>query len=297
MVSISSLKTEIRNEKTMNLDLLSVKEIIEIMNSEDSKVIETINKALPEIENLIKKTIAVIAEGGRIVYLGAGTSGVIGLMDAVECKPTFNCDQEFIALIAGGARAFDSGIGAAEDSKQLAVDDLKKINLSEKDVVIGIAASGRTPYVIGGLEYAKEVGAKTGSVCCNYNTEISKHSQNPVEVNAGAEVLTGSTRLKAGTCQKIILNMISTVTMIKSGKVYGNLMVDVQATNEKLVERCKRIVMEATGADRDVATEALEKSNYSCKVAIVMILLGIDEKEAAEKLAASKGFIREVIKI
>jgi N-acetylmuramic acid 6-phosphate etherase len=295
MVNISNLKTEVRNEKTMNLDLLSVKEIIEIMNDEDINVIETIKKSLPEIEKLINTTIEVIADGGRIIYIGAGTSGRMGLMDAVECRPTFNCDDEFIGLIAGGEKAFIRAAEGAEDSKEMAVADLKNINLSSKDIVIGIAASGRTPYVIGGLEYAREVGAKTGSVCCNYGTEISKYSQNPVEVNAGSEVLTGSTRLKAGTCQKIILNMISTATMIKSGKVYGNLMVDVQATNEKLVERCKRIVMEATGVNRETASEALSKCDNNCKVAIVMILLGIDEKEATKKLEVSKGFIRKVI--
>ncbi len=296
MVNISNLKTEIRNEKTMNLDLLSVKEIIEVMNEEDNNVVETIKKSLPEIERLINTTIGVIADGGRIIYIGAGTSGRMGLMDAVECRPTFNCDDEFIGLIAGGDKAFVKAVEGAEDSKELAKEDLKNINLSSKDIVIGVAASGRTPYVIGGLEYAKEIGAKTGSVCCNYDTEISKHSQNPVEVNAGSEVLTGSTRLKAGTCQKIILNMISTATMIKSGKVYGNLMVDVQATNEKLIERCKRIVVEATGTTKEKATEALEKCEYSCKVAIVMILLGLDEKQATEKLQEANGFIREVIK-
>ncbi len=295
MVNISNLGTESRNEKTKDLDLLSVGEIISIMNEEDLNVVEAVRKALPQIEALIKQTIKAYKQGGRIIYIGAGTSGRLGLMDAVEVVPTYNSDR-FVGLIAGGDNAFVKAVEGAEDSKELCVNDLKALDLNDKDFVIGIAASGRTPYVIGGLDYAKEIGAGTGCLCCNFDTEIAKHCDYPIELSAGPEVVTGSTRLKSGTCQKIVLNMISTATMIGVGKVYGNLMVDVRATNEKLVERCRRIVMEATGCDHDKADEVLNETGNDCKTAIVMILLGISKEEAKEKLAQSEGMIREALK-
>ena len=288
------LKTEKRNEKTMDIDLLSVKEIVEIMNEEDLKVYEAIKSPRGQLEELIEATIAAYNDGGRIIYLGAGTSGRLGLMDAVEVVPTYNCDR-FIGLIAGGNNAFVKAVEGAEDSKELAVKDLKALSLNEHDMVIGIAASGRTPYVIGGLDYAHEIGAKTGCVCCNLDTEIGRHADHKVEVDAGPEVVTGSTRLKAGTCQKIILNMISTITMIKAGKIYGNLMVDVRATNEKLVERCHRIVMEATGCDHDRAADALKQTANDCKAAILMILLDIGKEEAEKRLKEASGNIRKAI--
>ena len=295
MVNISNLGTESRNEKTKDLDLLSVGEIISIMNEEDLNVVEAVRKALPQIETLIKQTIKAYKQGGRIIYIGAGTSGRLGLMDAVEVVPTYNSDR-FVGLIAGGDNAFVKAVEGAEDSKELCVNDLKDLGLNDKDFVIGIAASGRTPYVIGGLDYAKQVGAGTGCLCCNFDTEIAKHCDYPIELSAGPEVVTGSTRLKSGTCQKIVLNMISTATMIGVGKVYGNLMVDVRATNEKLVERCRRIVMEATSCDHDKADEVLNETGNDCKTAIVMILLGISKEEAKEKLAQSEGMIREALK-
>ena len=295
MVNISNLGTESRNEKTKDLDLLSVGEIISIMNEEDLNVVEAVRKALPQIETLIKQTIKAYKQGGRIIYIGAGTSGRLGLMDAVEVVPTYNSDR-FVGLIAGGDNAFVKAVEGAEDSKKLCVNDLKALDLNDKDFVIGIAASGRTPYVIGGLDYAKQVGAGTGCLCCNFDTEIAKHCDYPIELSAGPEVVTGSTRLKSGTCQKIVLNMISTATMIGVGKVYGNLMVDVRATNEKLVERCRQIVMEATSCDHDKADEVLNETGNDCKTAIVMILLGISKEEAKEKLAQSEGMIREALK-
>ena len=295
MVNISNLGTESRNEKTKDLDLLSVGEIISIMNEEDLNVVEAVRKALPQIEALIKRTIKAYKQGGRIIYIGAGTSGRLGLMDAVEVVPTYNSDR-FVGLIAGGDNAFVKAVEGAEDSKELCVNDLKALDLNDKDFVIGIAASGRTPYVIGGLDYAKQVGAGTGCLCCNFDTEIAKHCYYPIELSAGPEVVTGSTRLKSGTCQKIVLNMISTATMIGVGKVYGNLMIDVRATNEKLVERCRRIVMEATGCDHDKADEVLNETENDCKVAIVMILLGISKEEAEEKLTQNDGMIREALK-
>ena len=290
-VKIDNLSTEKRNEKTKDIDLLSVDEILKIMNEEDLKVVDAVKGALPEIRIVIDECIQAYKRGGRIIYIGAGTSGRLGLMDAVEVVPTYNSDR-FVGLIAGGDNAFVKAVEGAEDSRELAVEDLKNISLNEKDMVIGIAASGRTPYVIGGLDYAREVGASTGCLCCNFNTEIAQHCDLPIELSAGPEVVTGSTRLKSGTCQKIVLNMISTVTMVKVGKVFGNLMVDVKATNEKLVERCRRVVMEATGCDHDRADAVLKETENNCKLAIVMILLNIPLNEAKEKLAQADDNIR-----
>lgn len=290
-VKIDNLSTEKRNEKTKDIDLLSVDEILKIMNEEDLKVVDAVKGALPEIRIVIDECIQAYKRGGRIIYIGAGTSGRLGLMDAVEVVPTYNSDR-FVGLIAGGDNAFVKAVEGAEDSRELAVEDLKNISLNEKDMVIGIAASGRTPYVIGGLDYAREVGASTGCLCCNFNTEIAQHCDLPIELSAGPEVVTGSTRLKSGTCQKIVLNMISTVTMVKVGKVFGNLMVDVKATNEKLVERCRRVVMEATGCDHEKADAVLKETENNCKLAIVMILLNIPLNEAKEKLAQADDNIR-----
>ena len=290
-VKIDNLSTEKRNEKTKDIDLLSVDEILKIMNEEDLKVVDAVKGALPEIRIVIDECIQTYKRGGRIIYIGAGTSGRLGLMDAVEVVPTYNSDR-FVGLIAGGDNAFVKAVEGAEDSRELAVEDLKNISLNEKDMVIGIAASGRTPYVIGGLDYAREVGASTGCLCCNFNTEIADHCDLPIELSAGPEVVTGSTRLKSGTCQKIVLNMISTVTMVKVGKVFGNLMVDVKATNEKLVERCRRVVMEATGCDHEKANAVLKETENNCKLAIVMILLNIPLNEAKEKLERADDNIR-----
>ena len=296
MVNIEGLATETRNELTKDLDLLNTRQIIEIMNNEDLKVVEAVRNSLDEIEILINECIRAYKNGGRIVYIGAGTSGRLGLMDAVEVVPTFNSDR-FVGLIAGGDHAFVKAVEGAEDSKDLCVEDLKSIHLNEHDLVIGIAASGRTPYVIGGLDYARSIGCHTGCVCCNYNTEVADHCDYPIELSAGPEVLTGSTRLKSGTCQKIVLNMISTATMIGVGKIYGNLMVDVKATNEKLAERCRRIVMEATGCSHDRADEALKETGNQCKTAIVMILMKITKEEAEERLKEAEGRVREALEV
>ena len=293
-VNITGLSTEERNEKTKNLDQLSTRQIIEIMNEEDRKAIEAVKGALDEIEILVEECIRAYKNGGRIVYIGAGTSGRLGLMDAVEVVPTFNSDR-FVGLIAGGDNAFVKAVEGAEDSKELAVEDLKGIGLNEKDLVIGIAASGRTPYVIGGLDHARSLGAKTGCVCCNFHTEIAEHCDYPIELSAGPEVVTGSTRLKSGTCQKLVLNMISTATMIGVGKVYGNLMVDVKATNEKLSERCRRTVMEITGCTHEKADEVLRETNDRCKPAVVMILCGVSKEEALKRLSAVEGDLRKAL--
>ncbi len=265
--NLSKLKTENRNERTMDIDLLSVAQILEIMNDEDNKVIATIKEALPQIEALINETIAAYKKGGRIIYIGAGTSGRLGLMDAVEVVPTFNSDR-FVGLIAGGEHAFVKAVEGAEDSKELAVSDLKALGLNEKDFVIGVAASGRTPYVLGGVEFAKKIDAATVGVSCVENSKLAEVVDISINPITGAEVITGSTRMKAGTATKMILNMLTTGAMIKIGKVYGNLMVDVRATNEKLRDRACRIVMAAVNCTEAEAVAALEKCSGHAKSAI-----------------------------
>lgn len=294
-VNISHLTTETRNEKTMKLDTLSAREIVGIMNEEDKKVPLAIHEALDDIAAAVDVIVEALRNDGRLIYIGAGTSGRLGVIDAAECMPTFGTTDEVIGILAGGAEAMIHAAEGVEDSQEEAVKDLQANKLCDKDVVVGIAASGRTPYVIGALDYAKEVGARTVAVACNKNSEIGKHAEIAIEVNAGPEVLTGSTRLKSGTCQKIILNMLSTASMVRFGKVYGNLMVDVKATNLKLVERSKRIIMMATECDYDTATEMYEKSGQTPKVAIVMILTGLSKEEAQTRLEASHGFIRQAV--
>lgn len=295
MVEIKNLGTEQRNEKTKNLDILTTMEVLKIMNEEDLNVVAAVKQALPQIEIVVKQMIDVLNNGGRIVYAGAGTSGRTGIIDAVECGPTFSCTYEFLGLIAGGYGAIVKAVEGAEDKKELCVEDLKNNDFSSKDLFIGVAASGRTPYVIGGIEYAKLIGAKTACVCCNINTVIGNMVDYPIEVNAGPEVLTGSTRLKSGTCQKVIINMLSTATMVGMGKVYKNLMVDVMATNEKLVERCRQIVISATDCDWETADKALKQTNNKCKEAIIMILLNIDVDEAHHKLEKANGWVRKAL--
>lgn len=295
MVEIKHLGTEQRNDKTKDLDLFSTMEILEVMNEEDLNVVAGVKKALPQIEVVVKAMIETLRNGGRIIYAGAGTSGRTGVIDAVECGPTFSCTYEFVALMCGGPGALFKAVEGAEDKGELCVEDLKNCNYTNKDLFVGVAASGRTPYVIGGIEYVKSLGGKTACVCCNINTEIGAMVDYPIEVSVGPEVLTGSTRLKSGTSQKVIINMLSTATMIGMGKVYKNLMVDVMATNGKLVERCRQIVMAATDCDWTTADEALNKCNNHCKEAIVMILLGVDAETAKAKLAENDGFVRKTV--
>ncbi|MDE1548608.1 N-acetylmuramic acid 6-phosphate etherase [Jeotgalibaca caeni] len=293
-MDLGKLTTETRNPNTMRLDEMSVQEMLRQMNEEDAKVPAAIKEALPEIEEAVKTIIDSFNQGGRLIYMGAGTSGRLGVLDAAECVPTFGVSPEMVVgLIAGGERAMTQAVEGAEDSVALGKEDLENLTLSNKDTVVGIAASGRTPYVIGGLEYAKTVGAKTVTIACNKNSEISKYSEIQIEVDAGPEVLTGSTRLKAGTAQKLILNMLSTCSMIGIGKVYQNLMVDVQPTNEKLEERSKRIIMQATECSYEEAAAAFQESGKQVKLAIVMLLTDSDREEAANKLTRSKGFIHQ----
>lgn len=295
-VEINQLTTEKRNPNTMHLDQMSVGQVLELMNKEDQQVPEAIAEALGQIEAAVETIIQSLKAGGRLIYFGAGTSGRLGVLDAAECVPTFGVSPDLVVgLIAGGDKAMVEAVEGAEDSLTLAEEDFKKLNLNANDTVVGIAASGRTPYVIGGLQYAQSIGAKTVSIACNQQAKVSRFAQIPIEVDCGPEVLTGSTRLKAGTAQKLILNMLSTVSMIGIGKVYQNLMVDVQATNEKLEERSKRIIMAATECSYEEAASYFEAANHKVKVAIVMILTNLDATEASQKINAANGFVNQVL--
>ncbi|MGN1055075.1 MAG: N-acetylmuramic acid 6-phosphate etherase [Erysipelotrichaceae bacterium] len=296
-VDLTKLVTETRNPRTMNIDTMSALEIVSIMNDEDNNVVKGVKEVLPEIAKAVEWCAASLAKGARIVYIGAGTSGRLGLMDSVECPPTYGVSPDtVVGLIAGGEGAFIKAVEGAEDRKDFAVEDLKKINLTADDVVIGLAASGRTPYVIGGLEYANDLGCNTVAVACNKNSKIGAIAKLAIEPVSGPEVVTGSTRLKSGTAQKMVCNMLSTASMILNGKVYQNLMVDVQQTNEKLVTRAENIIMEATGCSREEASKARVAANGKVKLAVTMILTGLDMEEAAKKLDEAKGHVREAIK-
>ena len=296
-LNLKNMSTETRNQNTMNLDIMTPLEVVTVMNQEDARVPEAIKPALPNIAQCVTWAIESIEAGGRIIYMGAGTSGRLGVLDAVECPPTFGVAPEVVVgLIAGGEKAFVKAVEGAEDSRELGRQDLVDINLEKRDIVIGIAASGRTPYVLGGLAYAQEVGCHTVGISCNPGSAVGAAAELAIEVVPGPECLTGSTRLKSGTCQKLILNMISTATMVGCGKAYQNLMVDVMQTNEKLVVRAQNIVMEATGCDRETAAEKIALADGNAKTAITMILADCDVTEARERLAKAKGHVREAIK-
>ena len=280
----------------MNLDEMSPLEIAQTMNQEDEQAVLAVRKVLPEIATAITWATESLKAGGRIIYIGAGTSGRLGVLDAVECPPTFGVSPDtVVGIIAGGERAFTIAQEGVEDSPTLCEEDLKKKNLSSKDIVIGLAASGRTPYVIYGLQYARSIGCKTVAIACNLHSQVGKAADLAIEPVPGPEVLTGSTRLKAGTVQKLILNMISTGSMVGIGKVYQNLMVDVQQTNEKLKVRAQNIVMDITDCTRETAAESLEAAGGHVKTAIVMILNGCTSEEVAEQLQKAGGHIRQAI--
>ncbi len=293
---IKSLSTEARNENSYNIDTKSTKEILKIINNEDKKVAYAIEEELDDIEKIVNAVVDSFNKGGRLIYAGAGTSGRMGLIDAVECRPTYSVPDEMVmGIMAGGKEAFVRAKEGAEDSKEEAVEDLKNINLSNKDILIGIAASGRTPYVLGAIEYANMIGCNTAAIATVKNSKIGAIAKFKVEVNTGAEVVSGSTRMKAGTAQKLICNMISTASMIRIGKVYNNLMVDVSATNQKLVKRAVGIIQEITNANEDVCIEKMNKYK-NVKKAVISILLGIDdEKEIDELLKQNKNNLRNVI--
>lgn len=295
-LNLGKLTTESRNENTLNIDKVSTSEMVKIINNEDKKVAEAVERELPQIAEAIDGIVERMHKGGRLIYMGAGTSGRLGILDASECPPTYGVSEELVqGVIAGGEEAILRAKEGAEDSRELGVSDLKERKLTANDTVVGLAASGRTPYVIAGLEYANEIGALTVSITCNANSDVSKAAKISIAPVVGAEVVTGSTRLKSGTAQKLVLNMLSTGSMIKMGKVYGNLMVDVRSTNEKLVERAKKIVSEATGVTINEAAEVLGETELDVKLAIFMILSGLEINEARKRLEDNKGYIAKAL--
>ncbi len=295
--TLSTLITEQRNPNSMNVDSLSALEIVQLMNDEDKQVPLAIEKCLPQIAQAVERIVAAFQKGGRLVYIGAGTSGRLGVLDASECPPTFGVSPEMVkGIIAGGERALRHPIEGAEDSKEQAVVDLQTIHFSSKDVLVGIAASGRTPYVIGALEYAKSLGSVTVSIASNPNSAMANIVDIAIDTVVGPEVLTGSSRLKSGTAQKLVLNMLTTASMILMGKCYQNLMVDVQASNEKLKARAIRIVMQATDCDKALAEETLKQADQNAKLAIMMILSGLDRAQAEALLEKHQGKLQLALK-
>ena len=293
-IDLSSMITETRNPASVEIDQLSTLEMLRVINQEDQQVALAVGQLLPEIARAVDAIAAAFGKGGRLVYIGAGTSGRLGILDASECPPTYGVSAEqVIGLIAGGHKAILQAVENAEDDAELGARDLKNIQFCANDVLVGIAASGRTPYVLGAMAHASAVGATVCSISCNPGSPLAQAADISMVAVVGPEIVTGSSRMKAGTAQKLILNMLSTGAMIRTGKVYGNLMVDVEATNAKLVERQKRIVMEATDCERAVAERALAQADNHCKTAIVMILAGLTADEARTRLQSSNGFISQ----
>ncbi|WP_029593628.1 N-acetylmuramic acid 6-phosphate etherase [Franconibacter pulveris] len=295
-MNLGSLVSESRNPQTMDLDALSTLEMVTRFNEQDARVAQAVKATLPEVAQAVDAAADALRAGGRIIYMGAGTSGRLGVLDASECPPTFGVPHGLVVgLIAGGPGALLKAVEGAEDDPQLGEEDLKALNLTARDLVVGLAASGRTPYVIGGLQYARAAGCKTVAISCNPASPIAREADIAISPVVGPEVLTGSTRLKSGTAQKLVLNMISTGAMVKFGKVYQNLMVDMKATNVKLVDRACRMVMEATGVTREEAQTVLEQTGYEVKPAILMVLTGLDAPAAEARLAAHNGFLRAAL--
>lgn len=295
-INLNTIATEQINPNTKNIDSLSTLEMIETINKEDQKVALSIAKETKYIAEAVDVIHNSVDNGGRLIYCGAGTSGRLGILDASECPPTYGVDKNMvIGLIAGGEKAIRESVENAEDSKEFAVADLKAINFTNKDVLVGIAASGRTPYVIGGLEYANSIGASTIAIACSKNSPIGNVAKIKIEVELDGEVITGSTRMKSGTAQKMILNMLSTGLMVKLGKVYGNLMVDVKPLNAKLIERAKKIFMEATQKNYETATNYLSQTDFNVKLAILMEKTGLDLTKAKNALLEFKGLLHKAI--
>ena len=293
-IDLSSMITETRNPASVEIDQLSTLEMLRVINQEDQQVALAVGQLLPEIARAVDAIAAAFGKGGRLVYIGAGTSGRLGILDASECPPTYGVSAEqVVGLIAGGHKAILQAVENAEDDAELGAQDLKNIQFCANDVLVGIAASGRTPYVLGAMAHARAVGATVCSISCNPGSPLAQAADISMVAVVGPEIVTGSSRMKAGTAQKLILNMLSTGAMIRTGKVYGNLMVDVEATNAKLVERQKRIVMEATDCERTTAERALAEADNHCKTAIVMILAGLTADEARHRLQSSNGFISQ----
>lgn len=293
---LAQLITEQRNPHSMRLDQLSAAEIVRLMNEEDQKVAQAVADCLPQITLAVEKITAAFAQGGRLIYLGAGTSGRLGVLDASECPPTFSVSPEQVkGVIAGGDYAIRHAVEGAEDDPSAAVNDLQQLGFSAQDVLVGIAASGRTPYVIGGLEYAKQLRATTVALSSNPQTKMTEIADIAITTVVGPEILTGSSRLKSGTAQKLVLNMLSTASMVLSGKCYQNLMVDVKVSNEKLYARAIRIVMQATECDKSAAEAALVQADNQPKLAILMLLSGLDKSRAQALLQANDGRLSQAL--
>ncbi|MDO4776822.1 MAG: N-acetylmuramic acid 6-phosphate etherase [Cardiobacteriaceae bacterium] len=295
-MKIDHLATEKRNAASLEIDRGTSLDIVRIINAEDAKVAPAITPELPAIAKAVDAIVAALQSGGRLIYIGAGTSGRLGILDATECPPTYGTDPEqIVGIIAGGKEAVFRSVEHAEDDEALAIADLQAIAFNSKDVLVGIAASGRTPYVVSALNHARSLGAVTVGVTCTADNPVQKACDIAISPIVGAEVVTGSTRMKAGTAQKLVLNMLTTAAMIRLGKVYGNLMVDVKPSNAKLVQRQKNIVAEATGCDEATAAEALAQAGGEAKTAIVMLLLNLDAEAARATLARHHGMIRQAI--
>lgn len=295
-MSTSRLSTEARNPDTDDLDVMSTSELLSVMNREDQTVPLAVHRALPTIARAVDLLVEVRGRGGRLIYIGAGTSGRIGLLDAVECPPTFGTDPgEVIGLLAGGDGAFATAAEGAEDQSERGRADLESVSLSTADAVIGLTASGRTPYVVGALQHARRIGAAAISIACNAGSEVSTDVDVAIELDTGPEVLTGSTRLKAGTAQKLVCNMLSTAVMVRTGKAYTNLMVDVLPTNAKLRDRAVRIVAAAAQVDEESAARAVLAAGGHAKPAIVMLLSGQSIEQAHASLELHDGRIRDAI--
>ncbi|MEK3763646.1 MULTISPECIES: N-acetylmuramic acid 6-phosphate etherase [unclassified Solibacillus] len=295
-MNYDQLTTEKRNNETMNLDVMPISNLLQIMNKEDMQVVKSVEQVLPTIEKVIKRVVENINNGGRLFYIGAGTSGRLGMLDASECPPTFMTDPELVqTIMAGGKDAFFQAVENAEDSLEDGRHRLKEKNVTQFDSIIGITASGTTPFVIGALKYAQSAGAYTVSLTSNINSEVSRYAEEAIEVVVGPEILTGSTRLKAATSHKMILNMISTASMVQLGKVYENLMVDVHASNNKLIERAKRIVIDATDCKYKEAEEVLVKTKFAVKPAIVMLKTNENYERVKHALEQVNGHTRKAI--
>ena len=294
--TLETMLSEQRNPNTLHIDALSPLEVVTLLNHEDKQVAFAVEKALPQIAQAVEHIVAAFQSGGRLVYMGAGTSGRLGVLDASECPPTFGVPSSMVVgLIAGGETALRNAVEGAEDNCEAGEQDLRHIHFSRKDVLVGIAASGRTPYVIGGLTYAKQLGATTVSLVSNPNAVMSEIADIAITTAVGPEALTGSSRLKSGTAQKMVLNMLTTAAMIRLGKCYQNLMVDVQATNQKLKARAIRIVMQATECDQLTAEQTLHTTNGNAKLAIMMLLSGLDKDQAEAVLTQNKGRLQDAL--
>lgn len=295
--ALGTLGTEARDPRSQDLDRIPVSQVLSLMNDADATVAGVVREALPQIEQAVKQATEALAHGGRLIYVGAGTSGRLALLDAAECPPTFSSDpRQVVALLAGGDTAFTQAVEGAEDDTAQAGRDLAAIGIGPTDTVVGLSASGRTPYVVAALDHAREVGAATAAISCNAPAEASDHADVAIELPTGAEVLTGSTRLKAGTAQKLVCNMLTTATMVQRGKVFQNLMVDMTPTNTKLRDRARRIVAAATEVDDDTAARALEAAGGEAKVAIVTLLTGASPEEARRHLQDAEGQVSEAVR-